>query len=162
MRQTMLLTGEINLKTVTDPTVPFRRVTKELGEADLVFAEDLAHRAAQAIDNAHLHTQVRASALELTRAVLPEQLYDQARGADRHQQHRPSAPFGHRDVGQDRDQHRERAPAANSRNQLCDEQGLKAADERDPDRPDRPQRGEDHEQAHTRAVIDHPSDRQGK
>ena len=38
MRQTMLLTGEINLKTVTDPTVPFGRVTKELGEADLVFA----------------------------------------------------------------------------------------------------------------------------
>jgi len=38
MRQTMILTGEINLKTVTDPTVPFRRVTKELGEADLVFA----------------------------------------------------------------------------------------------------------------------------
>ena len=30
MRQTMLLTGEINLKTVTDPTVPFGRVTKEL------------------------------------------------------------------------------------------------------------------------------------
>lgn len=38
MRQTLLLTGEINLKTVTDPTVPFRRVTKALGEADLVFA----------------------------------------------------------------------------------------------------------------------------
>jgi hypothetical protein len=38
MRQTMILTGEINLKTVTDPTVPFRRVNKELGEADLVFA----------------------------------------------------------------------------------------------------------------------------
>jgi hypothetical protein len=38
MRQTMLLTGEINLKTVTDPTVPFGRVTTELGEADLVFA----------------------------------------------------------------------------------------------------------------------------
>ena len=38
MRQTMILTGEINLKTVTDPTVPFGRVTKELGEADLVFA----------------------------------------------------------------------------------------------------------------------------
>src|SRR2546427_12596599 len=38
MRQTMILTGEINLKTVTDPTVPFRRVTKELGAADLVFA----------------------------------------------------------------------------------------------------------------------------
>jgi poly-gamma-glutamate synthesis protein (capsule biosynthesis protein) len=38
MRQTMILTGEINLKTVTDPNVPFGRVTKELGEADLVFA----------------------------------------------------------------------------------------------------------------------------
>lgn len=38
MRQTMLLTGEINLKTVTDPRVPFGRVTRELGEADLVFA----------------------------------------------------------------------------------------------------------------------------
>ena len=38
MRQTMILTGEINLKTVTDPTVPFGRVTKELGEADVVFA----------------------------------------------------------------------------------------------------------------------------
>ncbi len=38
MRQAMILTGEINLKTVTDPTVPFGRVTKELGEADLVFA----------------------------------------------------------------------------------------------------------------------------
>jgi hypothetical protein len=35
MRQTMLLTGEINLKTVTDPTVPFGRVTTELGAADL-------------------------------------------------------------------------------------------------------------------------------
>ena len=38
MRQTMIRTGEINLKTVTDPTVPFRRVAKELGQADLVFA----------------------------------------------------------------------------------------------------------------------------
>ena len=35
MRQTMILTGEINLKTVTDPTVPFGRVASELGEADL-------------------------------------------------------------------------------------------------------------------------------
>ena len=38
MRQTTILTGEINRKTVTDPTVPFGRVTTELGEADLVFA----------------------------------------------------------------------------------------------------------------------------
>ena len=38
MPQTVLLTGEINLKTVTDPTVPFRRVTDALSHADLVFA----------------------------------------------------------------------------------------------------------------------------
>lgn len=38
MRQMMILTGEINLKTVTDPTVPFRRVIEPLREADLVFA----------------------------------------------------------------------------------------------------------------------------
>jgi poly-gamma-glutamate synthesis protein (capsule biosynthesis protein) len=38
MRQTMIFTGEINLKTVIDPMAPFRWVTKELGEADLVFA----------------------------------------------------------------------------------------------------------------------------
>lgn len=38
MRQTLILTGEINLKTVTDPTVPFARVTRELGEADVLFA----------------------------------------------------------------------------------------------------------------------------
>ena len=38
MRQTMILTGEINLKTVTDPAAPFARVAKELNEADLVFA----------------------------------------------------------------------------------------------------------------------------
>ena len=38
MRQTMILTGEINLKTVTDPAIPFGRVAKELNEAELVFA----------------------------------------------------------------------------------------------------------------------------
>ena len=38
MRQTMVLTGEINLKTVTDPAAPFGRVAQELHEADLVFA----------------------------------------------------------------------------------------------------------------------------
>ena len=43
-------------------------------EDDLAFGEDLAQRAAVAIDNAQLHSQVRDAALELQRAVLPEQL----------------------------------------------------------------------------------------
>ena len=41
---------------------------------DLAFGEDLARRAAIAIDNAQLHSQVRTAALELQRAVLPERL----------------------------------------------------------------------------------------
>ena len=43
-------------------------------EDDLAFGEDLAQRAAIAIDNAQLHSQVRTAALELQRAVLPERL----------------------------------------------------------------------------------------
>lgn len=40
--------------------------------ADLTFAEDLARRAAVAIDNAQLHSEVRDAAARLQRAVLPE------------------------------------------------------------------------------------------
>jgi serine phosphatase RsbU (regulator of sigma subunit) len=43
-------------------------------EDDVAFGEDLAQRAAIAIDNAQLHSQVRTAALELQRAVLPEEL----------------------------------------------------------------------------------------
>jgi serine phosphatase RsbU (regulator of sigma subunit) len=43
-------------------------------EDDLAFGEDLAQRAATAIDNAQLHSQVRTAALELQRAVLPAEL----------------------------------------------------------------------------------------
>ena len=45
-------------------------------EADLAFGEDLARRAAIAIDTAQLHTQLRDTALELQRAVLPDRLPD--------------------------------------------------------------------------------------
>ena len=41
---------------------------------DLAFGENLAQRAAVAIDNAKLHSQVRDVALQLQRAVLPERL----------------------------------------------------------------------------------------
>jgi serine phosphatase RsbU (regulator of sigma subunit) len=41
---------------------------------DLVFGEDLARRAAVAIDNARLHTEVREMAVRLQRAVLPTHL----------------------------------------------------------------------------------------
>jgi serine phosphatase RsbU (regulator of sigma subunit) len=47
---------------------------RRFSEDDLTFGEDLAQRAAIAIDNAQLHSQVRTAALELQRAVLPEKL----------------------------------------------------------------------------------------
>jgi serine phosphatase RsbU (regulator of sigma subunit) len=47
---------------------------RRFSEDDLAFGEDLARRAAVAIDNAQLHSQIRTAALELQRAVLPERL----------------------------------------------------------------------------------------
>lgn len=44
------------------------------GPDDVAFAEDLARRAAVAIDNAELHSQTLAAAVELQQAVLPETL----------------------------------------------------------------------------------------
>lgn len=41
---------------------------------DLAFGEDLARRAAVAIDNSHLHSQVRDVAVRLQRAVLPSRV----------------------------------------------------------------------------------------
>lgn len=45
---------------------------RHYGADDLAFAEDLARRAAIAIDNAELHSQTLATAVELQQAVLPE------------------------------------------------------------------------------------------
>ncbi|MCY7395306.1 MAG: SpoIIE family protein phosphatase [Nocardioides sp.] len=47
---------------------------RRFGPADLAFAEDLARRAAAAIDTSQLHSQLRDVALRLRRAALPDQL----------------------------------------------------------------------------------------
>ena len=47
---------------------------RRFGAADLEFGEEIARRAAVAIDNAQLHSQVRDIALELQEAVLPAAL----------------------------------------------------------------------------------------
>jgi serine phosphatase RsbU (regulator of sigma subunit) len=47
---------------------------RRFGERDLAFGEDLARRAAVAIDNAQLHTELREVAVRLQRAVLPASL----------------------------------------------------------------------------------------
>lgn len=45
---------------------------RRYGEEDLLLAEDLAKRAAVAIDNAELHSETLAAAVQLQHAVLPE------------------------------------------------------------------------------------------
>lgn len=47
---------------------------RRFSDADLAFGEDLGRRAAVAIDNAQLHTELRQVAVRLQRAVLPDEL----------------------------------------------------------------------------------------
>ncbi len=47
---------------------------RRFGPSDVSFGEDLARRAAVAIDNAQLHSETREVALRLQRAVLPERV----------------------------------------------------------------------------------------
>ncbi|MGN6129693.1 MAG: GAF domain-containing SpoIIE family protein phosphatase, partial [Nocardioidaceae bacterium] len=47
---------------------------RRFGPADVSFGEDLARRAAVAIDNAQLHSEIREAAIRLQRAVLPDRV----------------------------------------------------------------------------------------
>ncbi|MBY9076169.1 SpoIIE family protein phosphatase [Nocardioides sp. WL0053] len=80
------LARELNLRSaVTAPLVAHGRVLgvmtwvssheqRLFTTADLAFVENVAQRAAIAIDNAQLHSQTREAAVRLQRAVLPERL----------------------------------------------------------------------------------------
>jgi PAS domain S-box-containing protein len=70
---------------------------RRFGPRDLAFGEDLARRAAVAIDNAQLHTEVRDMAVRLQRAVLPAAL-PVVPGWDLAAHY---APAGHLDAGGD-------------------------------------------------------------
>ncbi len=70
---------------------------RRFGAGDLAFGEDLARRAAVAIDNAQLHTEVQQMAVRLQRAVLPETL-PRIDGWDMAAHYLPS---GHLDAGGD-------------------------------------------------------------
>ena len=70
---------------------------RRFGTDDLAFGEDLARRAAVAIENAHLHTEVREMAFRLQRAILPERLPD----IDGWQLAAHYAPAGRLDAGGD-------------------------------------------------------------
>jgi GAF domain-containing protein len=47
---------------------------RRFGPADVSFGEDLGRRAAVAIDNAQLHSEIREAAIRLQRAVLPDRI----------------------------------------------------------------------------------------
>jgi PAS domain S-box-containing protein len=49
---------------------------RQFSDADLSFVEDLAQRAAVAIDNSQLHSETREAAMRLQQAVLPDRLPD--------------------------------------------------------------------------------------
>jgi PAS domain S-box-containing protein len=80
------LTRALNLRSaVSAPLVAHGRVLGVMSwvsadegrlftQADLTFVEDLAQRAAVAIDNAQLHSETREAAVRLQQAVLPERL----------------------------------------------------------------------------------------
>lgn len=70
---------------------------RSYSRADVPFAEDLARRAALAIDNSQLHTETLEVALQLQRAVLPETFAD----SDRWQVAVHYRPAGRTDVGGD-------------------------------------------------------------
>jgi GAF domain-containing protein len=82
------LARELNLRSaITVPLIARDRILgvvtwvageegRRFGPADLEFGEDLARRAAVAIDNAQLHSETREAAVRLQRAVLPDRLPD--------------------------------------------------------------------------------------
>ncbi len=47
---------------------------RRFGPSDVSFGEDLGRRAAVAIDNSHLHSEIREAAVRLQRAVLPDRV----------------------------------------------------------------------------------------
>ncbi|MDQ1624884.1 MAG: hypothetical protein QOJ49_382 [Actinomycetota bacterium] len=57
-------------------TLVWAESDRRYDESDLAFAEELARRAATAIDNAQLHSQTLEAALQLQRAVLPDSIAD--------------------------------------------------------------------------------------
>lgn len=70
---------------------------RRFGPKDLAFGEDLARRAAVAIDNSQLHTELREMAVRLQRAVLPAALPR----VDGWELAAHYSPAGHLDVGGD-------------------------------------------------------------
>ncbi|MDT7538413.1 MAG: hypothetical protein QOI82_1998 [Actinomycetota bacterium] len=66
-----LKTGQRTIGTIA---LIYAESDRRYDAGDVEFAEDLAHRAAMAMDNSELHTQTREASIRLQRAVLPDKL----------------------------------------------------------------------------------------
>jgi serine phosphatase RsbU (regulator of sigma subunit) len=74
LRSAMVVPLTVRGRTLGAITMIRAEAALPYGPADLLVAEDLGRRAAAAIDNSQLHSQTRDVALQLQRAVLPDDL----------------------------------------------------------------------------------------
>jgi PAS domain S-box-containing protein len=74
LRSALVVPLKVNARTIGTITCIYAESDRRYDAGDVEFAEDLAHRAATAIDNSELHTQTREASLRLQRAVLPDKL----------------------------------------------------------------------------------------
>ena len=74
LRSALVVPLRVNARTIGAITLVYAESERRYDASDVEFAEDLAHRAATAIDNSELHTQTREASLRLQRAVLPDKL----------------------------------------------------------------------------------------
>ncbi|MDT7569933.1 MAG: hypothetical protein QOE05_107 [Actinomycetota bacterium] len=74
LRSALVVPLKANQRTIGTIALIYAESERRYDAGDVEFAEDLAHRAAMAIDNSELHTQTREASLRLQRAVLPDKL----------------------------------------------------------------------------------------
>jgi serine phosphatase RsbU (regulator of sigma subunit) len=74
LRSALIVPLKVGARTIGTITLIYAESDRRYDESDVEFAEDLAYRAATAIDNSELHTQTREASLRLQRAVLPDKL----------------------------------------------------------------------------------------
>jgi PAS domain S-box-containing protein len=74
LRSALFVPLRANGRTIGTIALVYAESGRRYDASDVEFAEDLAHRAAMAIDNSELHTQTREASLRLQRAVLPDKL----------------------------------------------------------------------------------------
>ena len=74
LRSALIVPLKVGARTIGTITLIYAESDRRYDEGDVEFAEDLAHRAAMAMDNSELHTQTREASVRLQRAVLPDKL----------------------------------------------------------------------------------------